>query len=143
MNKLFKSGDTPYCCLELSALLYKLGCNLPGKALIHGMFYPDSEIRNWNADNNVCDGVVCTCPSIMDVQRWLKTNHNIHVEVNLTLGPSLNTVYMDDYTYRIITANPKSDIGQVEYPLHGGFSDFDEALHAGILRAVKMIKKDN
>jgi len=142
-NKFFKSGDTPYCCLELSILLSKLGFNLPGKALVSAVFYPDSEIRNWNDGDNICEGLVCTCPTIMDAQRWLKTNHNIHVEVNLTLGPSPDTVYMGDYTYRIITANPKSDIGQIEYPLHGGFSDFDEALHAGIFRAVKMIKKDN
>jgi hypothetical protein len=48
---------------------------------------------------------------------------------------------MDDYTYRIITANLKSDIGQIEYPLHGGFSDFDEALHAGIKQALEIILK--
>lgn len=82
---------------------------------------------------------IYSAPSIMVVQRWLKTNHNIHVEVNLTLGPSPDTVYMDDYTYRIITANPKSDIGQIEYPLHGGFSDFDEAFHAGIKKALEII----
>lgn len=73
-----------YVSLENAQLLKKVGFNwLCLCRYIYGIFVPcDSQMRMFYHKNSSTDENECTCPTIQMVLRWLRKNHNIHIDID-------------------------------------------------------------
>lgn len=119
-----------YVSLEVAKLLKEKGYNIPCKSSRKKngelIFYDIEQ----SIDNMLSIGDECyeyLCPTLYEAQKWLRVENKILVV----------PYYLSNLRYTFHITNIDTEIA---YNVYGEYNSYEEALNAGILEALKLIR---
>lgn len=118
-----------YVSLEVAEALEKKGCNLSSEKCYIGGRFTDSEFAE------EADDVVVSAPSLYDVQKWLRVQHNIHVNADYE-------VYKEKWFFSFCLLD-SNRIFQFEDMSESIYDSYESALNAGELDVLDLIQDEN
>ena len=92
-------------------------------------------ITSFSESNEYYYQVICSAPTQSLLQKWLREKHNIQINIFAEWNKKRNKVTFCNYIISL-----EGNMAGLHYVM-SGFDTYEEALEAGLLEALKLIKK--